>query len=149
MTFNLTRFKITGEVTEEQILFCLQSHPFVDISDKGEERSIGFTSFFDMTDTNPSTIEQVKIDQFYVFGIRTDTRKVPGTVLGMEVKKASEAWLADHEGFRYIPKAEKEQIRESVFRRLLKNTIPVPSFVKVSWNTETGEVLIWSRSRAL
>jgi hypothetical protein len=148
-SISLTRFKITGELDDSAILFGLQSNLHVDITNRAEELSTGFTNFFDLTDVKFDTIEKVKIDNYIVVGIRQDRRKIPAAFFGIEVNKAYEVYLSNNTHMKFVPKAEKEAIRDIVRTRILPGIPPAPSFCQLVWDTVNGDVFVNSQSRAV
>ncbi len=146
-TISVTEMQITGDVDREVIAEALKENAFTSEGRENEELNIGFADFFDFTSSDFSNFELFNIDSLIVFGVRIDRIKVPSAVSTIRVNEACADWLAKYPHLKFIPKVEREQIRDRIRSQLLQKYDPVPSMVQVIINMDNGNVWIASRSR--
>ena len=139
-TVSVTRMMAAKGIVTDEVYDALRKYKFE--SRDNEELNVGFVDFFDITNADFENPEMSRIDEFLVFGVRIDRIKIPSAVMSMKVKAASEDFMEKHPELKYLPKAEKEQIRDRVRSQLLQKYDPVPSMCQVAMNVDSGEVLI-------
>ncbi len=147
-TVSITQFAVTGEVPEtdqfEWFSKKLADRGFQSIENSTEESAEGWTlvdkpdeSTFDM----PSDFWR---DNYIVFSLRKDHRKIPAAVLKSHTAREEGAFLAQNPNLRRTPKHKREEIKEQVQIRLMTRCLPVPSTVDVVWDQKNGVLTLYS-----
>ena len=150
-TIALTQFTVTGPYPGVDYLFtffpeALSRHAFQPIDQSTDIASVGWVNIHDSAVSISDNPGLLWLDKFLFFSLRQDVRKIPTAVLNQEIKKEEDAFLAEHQNLRRIPKAKRAEIKELVTLRLLAKTLPVPAVNDVAWNTETGTLYFFSNS---
>lgn len=90
----------------------------------------------------------------FVFGMRTDTKKIPTTLLRLQLRNALAA-LAKEAGEdadgnpKRIPKKIREAARERIEQELLSHTLPTIRLVEAVWHIQSGEVWLSTASKGV
>ena len=142
----LTRFKVEGDINKDLVLFGLEANVFHTETPIPMERVTGFTDFFNISKC-AFTAESVQIDNFLVFAVRTDTRKVSGELVKIELAAKEEQYLADNKQFSRVPKSTLKAMKEEIRDRLIEQTPPAPTLCHIVINTETGDMVIDTRAQ--
>lgn len=145
---SFTRFRITEAVPQQlwsEIADRLTQHAFRDIDETSEERSLGWTSFEDMLDTQWRNSPPQK-GAYLVFSLRLDTRRVPPAVLKKHTAIALKAEEARNreQGKKYVSRERKKELRENVDMKLRMRFLPIPAEFNVVWNTQDNTVFFAS-----
>ncbi|MDD2852551.1 MAG: recombination-associated protein RdgC [Desulfuromonadaceae bacterium] len=147
-TVSITQFTVTGELprTDQFQWFSktLSNRGFQSIENSTEESSEGWTlvdkpdhALFDV----PSDFWR---DNFVLFSLRKDQRKIPVAVLKSHTGREEGAFLLQNPNLRRTPKHKREEIKEQVQLRLLTKCLPVPSIVDVVWDQKSGVLTIYT-----
>lgn len=153
-TIALTQFTVTGNMPGVDDLFptisaALSRFAFQSIDNTTDPGSFGWTHLDDTavaTFDNPGSLW---IDNLLVFSLRQDVRRIPTAVLNAEIKKESEAFLAEYPNLRRVPKNKRAEMKEHVTLRLLAKTLPVPTVCDVVWDIKTGVVNLFANSNKM
>ncbi len=146
---SITQMQVTGDIPADRLAWLsenLTANAFQSIEENLEELSYGWTqadSIDDATFENPSAYAR---DHYALFTLRSDHRKVAGPILKTHINREEKLFLAENTNLRRVPKAIKEEIKERVKLRLLAKTPPMPSFVDVAWDLDSGVVSIFTVS---
>lgn len=145
---SFTRFRITEAVPQQlwsEITDRLKQYAFRDIDETSDERSLGWTSFEDMLDTQWQNSPPQK-GAYIVFSLRLDTRRVPPAVLKKHTAIALKAEEARNreQGKKYVSRERKKELRENVEIKLRMRFLPIPAEFNVVWSTEDNTVLFAS-----
>jgi hypothetical protein len=112
------------------------------------EHSFGAATFENYRSTNfgPANTE---FDEYIVFSLRADERKVPAAALNKEFEDAVDAELERNrdQGKNFVSRERKKEIKEQVKLRMLAHMPPVPKVVDVIWNTKTDLVFVTDKSK--
>jgi hypothetical protein len=147
-TVSITQFAISGELPKtdqfEWLSKKLTDRGFQSIENSTEESAEGWT-LIDKSDLasfdSPSDFWR---DNFVVFSLRKDQRKIPAAVLKSHAGREEGAFLAQNPNLRRTPKHKREEIKELVQLRLLTKCLPVPSTVDVLWDLKSGVLTLYS-----
>ncbi len=120
--------------------------------DEVREESIGWCHPFS-GDPNLLDARDLCFDNAFVFGLRTDSKKVPGTLFRLQMKAALEALsrgtLNNDEGkAKRIPKKMKDAARDRIRQELLKHTLPAIRLFEIVWHLESNEIWIATTSKS-
>ena len=83
-------------------------------------------------------------DNYLVFSLRRDQRRIPAAVFKSHAGREEGAFLAQHPNLRRAPKRKREEIKEQVQMRLLTKCLPVPGIVDVVWDQKNGVLTLFS-----
>ncbi len=132
-------FKITGTQNlpaQQELQDKLIGEGFTSIEKTADELSTGWVELDNYDCSEFLSTSSCWRDHHFCFTLRQDRRRIPAALLKRQIIQLSEEFLAAHPNFRYVPKAEKEQIRDQARSSLLVRTLPSPSFYDVIWDTE-------------
>jgi hypothetical protein len=141
-TVSVTQFTITGDLPQkDQFQWFsrkLSDRGFQSIENSAEELSEGWTLLDSPDDASFEAASDFWRDNYLVFSLRRDQRKIPAAVMKSHSGREEAAFLAQHPNLRRTPKSKREEIRELVQMRLLTKCLPVPSSVDVVWDLGSG-----------
>lgn len=132
-------FTITGTLDahkQAQLPSLLADEGFRSIEQSAEELSTGWVESGNYDSGDFATPDSCRHDQHLTFTLRQDRRRIPGALLKRQVMLLSEQFLAEKPTLNFVPKAEKEQIRDRARNQLLARTLPTPAFYDVVWDTQ-------------
>ncbi len=147
-TVSITQFSVTGELpkTDQFQWFSekLAGHGFQSIENSTEESAEGWTLVDKPDDASFDVPSDFWRDNFVVFSLRKDQRKIPAAVLKSHTGREEGAFLAQNPNLRRTPKHKREEIKEQVQMRLMTRCLPVPSTVDVVWDQKSGVLTLYS-----
>ena len=147
-TVSITQFTVTGELprTDQFQWFSskLATRGFQSIENSTEESAEGWTLIDKPDDALFDVPSDFWRDNFVVFSLRRDQRKIPAAVLKSHSGREEGAFLARNPNLRRTPKHKREEIKEQVQQRLLTKCLPVPSVVDVVWDLKSGVLTLFS-----
>ena len=149
-----TRYRIVENIPPDllsNIPSILRRYAFKDIdSMPSEERSLGWTSFDDMLDTEWNNAPPEK-GAYLAFCLRLETRRIPPAVLKKHLAIAlrEEKRRMAEQGKQFVSRERKKELKEQVRLRLLAHFLPVPALFDVLWATDTGIVMFAATQRKI
>jgi hypothetical protein len=147
-TVSITQFAVTGELpkTEQFEWFSkiLADRGFQSIENSTEESSEGWALVDKPDDASFEVPSDFWRDNYIVFSLRKDQRKIPAAVLKSHTGREEGAFLAQNPNLRRTPKHKREEIKEQVQIRLLTRCLPVPSTVDIVWDQKSGVLTLYS-----
>ncbi len=147
-TVSITQFTITGDLpTKDQFQWFsekLSNKGFQSIENSSEESSEGWTLVDRPDDAAFEAPGDFWRDNYLVFSLRRDQRKIPAAVLKSHAAREEGAFLAQHPNLRRTPKNKRQEIKELVQVRLLTKCLPVPASVDVVWDQKNGILTLFS-----
>ncbi len=114
----------------------LAGEGFRSIEQSADELSTGWVQLDDYDCSDFTAPNSCWRDHYLCFSLRQDRRRIPAALLKRQIVKLSEKFLAEQPAMRFVPKGEKEQIRDQARSSLLVRTLPTPSFYDVVWDTD-------------
>jgi len=133
-------FQVSGTIDNSSKLTelpeKLAEEGFRSIENSADELATGWV---EMTDYYSSEFADSSIcwrDHMLCFTLRQDRRRVPSALLKRQITILSNQFLAEKQELNFIPKAEKEQIRDRARSILMVKTLPTPSFIDINWDTD-------------
>ena len=142
-TLTFTKYRVAGPLPDNFPDFIdkqIKLFAFRELSSTGEEKSLGWTSFDNILDTD-FEYANYSIADYIVSSLRIDRRTVPPALLKLRVLKA-EKDFKEEKGLKKLYKGQREDIRETVKLGLLNRAHPVPAFYEICWSV-TGEWLLF------
>jgi hypothetical protein len=92
-------------------------------------------------------------EQAFVFGMRTDVKRIPGTYFRLQMKNALEALHAKGkgkgEGGRGPNKKLRDATRDRLKLELLRGTLPSVRLIEIVWHLDSNELWLLSSSQAV
>lgn len=147
-TVSITQFNVTGELprTDQFQWFSkkLADRGFQSIENSTEESAEGWTLVDKPDDASFDVPSEFWRDNYVVFSLRRDQRKIPAAVLKSHTAREEGAFLAQNPNLRRAPKHKREEIKEQAQLRLMTRCLPVPSIVDVVWDQKSGVLTLYS-----
>jgi hypothetical protein len=147
-TVSITQFTITGDLPKEDLFQWfsekLSKKGFQSIENSTEETSEGWTLVDRPDDAAFEAPGDFWRDNYLVFSLRRDQRKIPSAVLKSHAGREEGVFLAQHPNLRRTPKNKRLEIKELVQTRLLTKCLPVPSSVDLVWDQKKGILTLFS-----
>lgn len=147
-TVSISQYTISGDLPKdnefEWFSRKLAGKAFQSIENSSDELSEGWVE----TDRPDDALFEAPAafwrDNYLLFTLRRDQRKVPTAVLKSHTGREEGAFLAQHPNLRRTPKDKRNEIREQVQLRLLARCLPVPATVDVVWDRRSGVLTLFS-----
>lgn len=147
-TVSVTQFTISGDVPQkDQFAWFsqkLSGRGFQSIENSTEESSEGWTHVDQPDNAAFEAPSDFWRDNYLMFSLRRDQRKIPAAVLKSHTGREESAFLAQHPNMRRTPKNKRTEIKELVQVRLMAKCLPVPSTVDVVWDQNSGVLSLFS-----
>jgi hypothetical protein len=147
-TVSITQFAVSGELpkTDQFEWFSkkLSDRGFQSIENSTEESAEGWTLVDKPDDSSFGIPSDFWRDNYVVFSLRKDQRKIPAAVLKSHTGREEGAFLAQNPNLRRTPKHKREEIKEQVQLRLMTRCLPVPSSVDIVWDLKSGILTLYS-----
>lgn len=147
-TVSITQFAVTGELpaTDHFLWFSkkLADKGFQSIENSTDESSEGWTQVDKPDDAAFEVPSDFWRDNFVVFSLRKDQRRIPAAVLKSHTGREESAFLALNPNLRRTPKHKRDEIKDQVQLRLMTRCLPVPSTVDVVWDLTSGVLTLYS-----
>jgi DNA recombination-dependent growth factor C len=89
--------------------------------------------------------DDVFCNEYVALGFRTDRWQIPGPMLKARVREAEAAYL-EKKGREKLGRKEKAELKESVARKLRRQTAPSTRMVDLVWSMNEGIVRFFSHS---
>lgn len=133
-------FRVVGNLDKNDMITTLpeqlSEEGFRSIEQSADELATGWVESSDYDSADFADATACWRDQHLCFTLRQDRRRVPAALLKRQIALLSERFLAEQPALNFVPKAEKEQIRDRARSMLLVKTLPTPSFYDIVWDTE-------------
>lgn len=140
-TLSLRRFLVLGPVpSEADLLEGLRQDAFRPFEDGTEEERLGWCDWRNLLITPPEG-EWVVQERFAIFGLRVDTRKVPGALLKAMVELRLQN-LQKEKDLAFIGKEARISLQDEVKAELLMKVLPTPRTAEVAWDLKGG--MLWT-----
>ena len=147
-TVSITQFTVTGDLPKAELFEWfskkLSDRCFQSIENSTEESSEGWTLVDKPDDASFEVPSEFWRDNYIVFSLRRDQRKIPAAVLKSHAGREEGLFLAQNPNLRRTPKHKRDEIKEQVQLRLMTRCLPVPSTVDVVWNLKSGVLTLFT-----
>ncbi|BCS52588.1 recombination-associated protein RdgC [Geobacter sp. SVR] len=147
-TVSITQFTVTGDLPkQDQFQWFsekLAGRGFQSIENSTEEVSEGWVQVDRPDEAAFAAPSDFWRDNYLVFSLRRDQRKIPASVLKSHTGREEGAFLSQHPNLRRTPKKKREEIKEQVQLKLMSRCLPVPSTVDVVWDQKSGVLTLFS-----
>ncbi len=147
-------FQVTGTLSDNKhtdLLEKLNTEAFRSIENSADELSVGWVQLndYDNSDFESVIPELCWFDHYLCFSLRQDRRRIPAALLKRQVSRLQEQFLIEKPHLNFVPKGEKEQIKERARTQLLSKILPSPAFYDVIWDTQQHLLRFCSLSQAV
>lgn len=147
-TLSLRRFLVLGPIpTEADLLEGLRQDTFRPFEDGTEEERLGWCDWRNLLITPPEG-EWVVQERFAIFGLRVDTRKVPGALLKAMVELRLQN-LQKEKDLAFVGKEARISLQDEVKTELLMKVLPTPRTSEVAWDLKGGMLWTTASSNAM
>lgn len=147
-TVSITQFTISGDIPQKDQFDWfsgkLAGRAFQSIENSSDELSEGWTQVDHPDDAGFEVPSAFWRENYLVFSLRRDQRRIPAAVLKSHTSREEGAFLAQHPNLRRTPKDKRNEIKEQVQVRLMTRCLPVPSTVDVVWDLKRGVLTLFS-----
>lgn len=147
-TVSITQFTVSGDLprTDQFEWFSqkLAARGFQSIENSTEESSEGWVLVDKVDCAEFEVPSEFWRDNYVLFSLRKDQRKIPAAVLKSHTGREESAFLTLNPNLRRTPKHKREEIKEQVQIRLLTRCLPVPSTVDIVWDQKSGVLTLYS-----
>jgi len=145
-SLGLTRYRIIEDVPQEllsEVPEKLRKFGFIDIDGTADERSFGWTNIDDMLDMHWTQSPPEKAE-YFAFGLRLDTRRIPPSVLKKHTTIALNKELEHNkeQGKNFVSRDRKRELKEQVTLRLRARTFPIPAVFDIIWNPAQNRIYL-------
>lgn len=150
-TVSFAQYRVVGELPSAQECFevvaaALSSRRFSSIEESAEEMSEGWTCTDMPDDPEFSAPGRFWRDRYLFFSYRRDQRRIPAALLKSHILREEASYLAKRPELKRPPKREREEIADRAKLALLARSLPAPSTVDISWQMDTGVLMLFSSS---
>ena len=134
---SITRYKVHGKLNSpiiETVAQGLKNNMVLEIDDKVDDKTIGWTSFenpFQPFFDNSSFV----YGNYFVFSLRIDKKNISAKVLQKQTSMESAKRMAES-GRNYLTKTEKKMVKDYVLTALSLKIPATPSLYDVIWAYE-------------
>jgi hypothetical protein len=147
-TVSMTQFIINGDLPEnDQFAWFsrkLADRGFRSIENSAEECSEGWTHIDQPDNAAFEAPSDFWRDNYMVFSLRRDQRKIPAALLKSHIGREEGAFLTQHPNMRRTPKNKRAEIKDMVQLRLMAKCLPTPATVDVVWDRKNGVLTLFS-----
>lgn len=159
-SFTLTRLQVLekpGRLQHRDVIDALRRNAISPIGiDEVREHSMGWCHPHTGEPDFSDAMDWFSGDSF-LFGLRMDSKKVPGTLYKLQLRSLLEemdvgrpAGSGDRdEGVATKNRKLRELAKERVKQELLKRTLPSIKLVEIVWNLQNGEIWLSSSSQSV
>ncbi|MBN1141313.1 MAG: recombination-associated protein RdgC, partial [Deltaproteobacteria bacterium] len=152
-TVSIRQFQVVGDKPKADLAAWaatrLADFGFHSIEESAEELSIGWVHFDDPQQSGFEGLHTFRRDHYFVFTLRRDQRRLPAPLFKQHLARAEAEFMANHPGFRRVPKQHREELRERLRLQLLARTLPTPALWDLVWDTERDLVTFAGLSTAV
>ncbi len=149
-TVSIYQYTVKGDVPAgdmgQWILECLAKNQFIPIDITPDTESSGWVKFDDYMNADFDSVADFQYEDYCIFTLRQDQRKVPAALLKNLLEQECSQWLKERPKLSRVPGSRKAEMRDAIQASLLTKTLPSPSVYDVLWNTEKKIVSVSSIS---
>jgi DNA recombination-dependent growth factor C len=142
----LRRYQVIGEVPadfRDAFEESIQRHAFADFEAEDQrEQVMGWAAVDDWYDSN-LYLDRWLVENTVNLTLRVDTKRIPTHFLNRECRRLEGEWKVKA-GRENLTRAERDEIKDIVTRRLLERVIPASQGTDFSWDLNRGDLLFWS-----
>lgn len=147
------KFQVQGELPDEmhqKFMARIRTRTFKTLAPEDEDDvAVGWVPIERPYDDEISfRSDGVFFGSYLNLAMRLDRWKFPTTLVKAKMAAAERAWK-QKTGKERMSKTEKTELRDLVERKLRRDGVPVTKVVDFTWNTQTGELRFFGRSKVI
>jgi hypothetical protein len=112
----------------------------------GETKRAGFCRLDSLHEVSFEDVNMWSDHGYAAFGLRIDSRKVPGRLIKSEMDKVIKAWKLEHD-VKSVPHVVRSELRQQIMEDLFSRATPVPKMVEIAVDFRRQRVLISGASK--
>lgn len=147
----IRRYQVAGDLPKdfrEEFINVLQAGAFAGFERNSDaERAMGWASAQDALDVDLRDFKVFR-NEYLIFALRIDTRRVPTSALRLHIRQAEEEHLARSKRPK-LSRNEKKEIKALVRKKLLQQVLPSTKACDILWNVNTKRLDFWGTSDKL
>lgn len=127
----------------------LNTHAFVEPPQGiGREEVEGWCRIQNLLDTEFDDFNQWLWNDWAVFALRIDKKRLPAKLVTAMLEKRCQAWAAEA-GVERCPASRRSELKEALEDEMLARTLPSVKVVELAWNLTGGWVVVHNHSDAM
>lgn len=146
---SVARFRVVGALHDDwRTLYRdrLNEHAFRDPPQgMGKEEVEGWVCVQNLLDTDFSDLNRWLFDDYAVFSLRLDRKRLPAKLFRAHLDKRCEAWCAEREVER-APASVRDELKDELEQEWLARTLPSVSVTEAAWSISGGYVVLHALS---
>lgn len=147
------KFQVKGELPDElhqKFMARIRTRTFKPLApEDADDLSVGWVPVERPFDDEISfRTDGVFFGSYLNLAMRLDQWKFPSTLVKSKMAAAERAYM-QKTGKERISKGEKAELKELVLRKLRRDGIPVTKTVDFTWNTVSGELRFFGKSKVI
>jgi DNA recombination-dependent growth factor C len=147
----IRRYEVQGALPDDfrdDFINILQAGAFAGFEKNSDaEKAMGWATAQDPLDVDIRDFKAFR-NEYLLFALRIDSRKVPSSALRMHTRQAEEEHLARSKRPK-LSRNEKKEIKDLVRKKLLQQVLPSTKTCDILWNTTTKRMDFWGTSDKL
>jgi hypothetical protein len=145
-TVSIYQYEVKGKIPEKDQKLWIQQrlveNRFEPIDTVPDPESSGWVRFDEHANSDFGSLGTFNFEDYCVFSLRRDVRKVPAALVKNLVEKECGEWLKERPKLSRVPLSRKREIRENVYAALLGKALPEPAIFDLLWDLKTGVVTV-------
>lgn len=147
------RFRVAGDLPdgdwrdlfrERLNEFAFQEPP----QGQGKEEVEGWVQVHNLLDTSFDDYNKWLYNDYAVFALRVDKKRLPAKLLKATLEKKCEAWCKEREVER-CPSTIKTDIKEMLEKEWLERTLPSVAVTEIAWHISQNVLIVHSLSEGV
>ena len=147
----IRRYDVQGEIPKdfrEDFVNILQAGAFAGFEKNSDaEKVMGWATAQDALDVDLRDFKVLR-NEYLLFALRIDTRRVPTSALRLHIRQAEEEHLARSKRPK-LSRNEKKEIKTLVRKKLLQQVLPSTKACDILFNINTKRLDFWGTSDKL
>jgi len=145
-TSSMYQYTVKGDLPTdnmgEWVRQCLEKNSFKPIDLTPEPESVGWVRYDDHMNSAFVSEGVFRFEDYFIFTLRQDTRKVPSALLKNLLEQECAQWLQERPKLKRVPFKRRAEMRDDIQSALMSKALPTPCVYDVLWNTQTNTVSI-------
>ncbi len=148
-TMSVCRFKVVGELgpgwrdelRDQLNAFAFRTPPH----DVGKEEVEGWVQIHNLLDTDFSDFNRWLYNEYVLFALRVDRKRLPARLFKATLEKRCEAWKAERQ-VEKVPAKVRSELKDALEAEWLARTLPTVGFTEAVWNIHEGWLILHGMS---
>lgn len=144
-----TAYYVEGDIPKgfrDEFVTALTTRRFREIDvESDQDESLGWVDAFDPFDTD-FNVEKVVWNDYVLFSLRQDVLKIPPTSFKFHYRRQLAEYL-EAQGRERVTRAEEQEVRDGLERRLRRRVLPAIRVFEAAWNIDRKEVWLFTSNK--